>query len=189
MTGSEPRRAGCPAAGVPRVETTVDCGVPPPPTPPGFAPLPISPNFIADSTTCPLTRSPGFPGRLAILHPTDHIHVAHTRRIQSLEASHAQLSSHRNRSPHPSNQSQKEQNRRTQRNDPTCQDSESERSREIGDSRAERRNVTLHRRRTVREPAARQVRKQLTCSGFAVRWKRLFDALNSHSNCNTVIRE
>ena len=25
MSGSEPRRAGCPAAGVPRVETTLDC--------------------------------------------------------------------------------------------------------------------------------------------------------------------
>jgi hypothetical protein len=37
-----------------------------------------------------------------------------------------------------------------------------------------RANVTLHRRRTVREPAARQVRKQLACRGFAVRWKRLF---------------
>jgi hypothetical protein len=72
MTGSEPRRAGCPAAGVPRVETTVDCGVPPPPTPPGFAPLPNSPNFIADSTTCPVTKSPGFPGRIDILQPTDH---------------------------------------------------------------------------------------------------------------------
>ena len=107
MTGSEPRRAGCSAAGVPRVETTVDCGVPPPPTPPGFASLPISPNFIADSTTCPLTRSPGFPGRIAILHPTDHIHVAHTRRIQSVEASQVQLSSQRNQCARPSNQRRK----------------------------------------------------------------------------------
>ena len=40
-------------------------------------------------------------------------------------------------------------------------------------------NVSLHRRRTVREPAAHQVRKQLACSGFAVRWKRLFDAITS----------
>jgi hypothetical protein len=41
-------------------------------------------------------------------------------------------------------------------------------------------NVTLHRRRTVREPAARQVRKQLACSGFAVRWKRLLALLSHH---------
>ena len=107
MTGSEPRRAGCSAAGVPRVETTVDCGVPPPPTPPIFAPPPNTPEFIAIFPTFQVTKSPGSPGRIPSLSPNDHLHEAHTRRIQSLEASHPQLSSHRNQSPRPSNQRRK----------------------------------------------------------------------------------
>jgi hypothetical protein len=49
-----------------------------------------------------------------------------------------------------------------------------ERSERHDPAREAGRIVSLHRRRTVREPAARQVRKQLACRGFAVRWKRLF---------------
>ena len=58
---------GAHAAGVPREPDTVDCGVPPPPTPPGFAPLPNSPDFIASSPYSQVPESPGLPGRIASL--------------------------------------------------------------------------------------------------------------------------
>ena len=68
---------GAHAAGVPREPDTVDCGVPPPPTPPGFAPLPNSPDFIA-IRHFPSIQIIRIPGRIAILQLTDHHHVIHT---------------------------------------------------------------------------------------------------------------
>ena len=143
---------GAHAAGVPRVPDTVDCGVPPPPTPPGFAPLPNSPVFIAICQLSPATKSPGLPGRIAILQPPDHSCVFHTQRIQSLEEYQAQLPSHRKRS------ELSHQTRLARNLNPNGHGCLETRGPSGGTSAM-----------SGPRPEARQVRTQLACRGSAVR--------------------